>query len=104
MSDQERWNHELAANVVEFTDDEDEVDKDGNFNFRSAAMYLEKPKVKKKKDGRILAVVDKSNYYKAIESNRPDTQKAKRLKQKRGQCQILLKKHIEEQQDNYGDD
>lgn len=79
MNDQKRWDYEMATGIVDFTDDEDEIDNKGGFNFKSAAMYLEKPKVEKRKDGRILAVVDKTNYYKAIEANRPDTPKARRL-------------------------
>lgn len=94
----------MATGGVEFTDDEDEIDNKGGFNFKSAAMYLEKPKTDKRKDGRILAVVDKTNYWKATEANRPDTAKARRLGELHKQCRATYKKHQEEQANAYGDD
>lgn len=54
------------ANDIDFTDEEEEEEM-GGITFKSAAGYLDKPKVEKRRDGRILAQVDKTKYYKAIE-------------------------------------
>jgi hypothetical protein len=76
LNDQDEWDHQLA-NDIDFSDDEEDLNTSKGMNFKSAGMYMAnmKPKPERTKDGRILAVVDKSKYYKAIEAYQPDTEK-----------------------------